>query len=115
MSNLTTKSNPEDKSSVLLDIKKIILKMQLLYNKSSFYLGELSINLPIKYSNGKSVYGKIAEIYCDEHGTLKADIVLSGTNREGEIFFGCDIEQLNFFDLSCIFNTLSLSSFDFAS
>ena len=109
-------SNSENKSSVLLDIKKIISKMQILYNKSSFYLGELSVSLPIRHSNGKSsVYGKIAEIYCDEHGTLKADIVLSGNNREGEIFFGCDIEQLSFFDLSCIFNTLSIGSFDFAS
>ena len=118
MSALTAKSNFEDKSLILSDIKKRILKMQILHNVDSFFLGELPVSLPVKYSNGKAVYGKIADIYCDEHGILRADIVAYVTNKDrdkdSEIFWGCDIEELSFFDLQCISKVLSanrLSSF----
>jgi hypothetical protein len=71
----------------------------------------LSIGLPVKHSNGKAVYGKIADIYCDEYGILRADIVSyvtsKGRDKDSEIFFGCDIEELSFFDLKCISNVLS--------
>ena len=111
--NSTTKLNFEDKSSVISNIKEKILKIQDSCNNNSFFLGELSVSLPVKYSNGKSVHGKIAEIYCDDAGILRADLVLSGSNRDSEIFFGCNIEQLNTFDLNSIDRILSINSFDF--
>jgi len=107
----STKLNYEDKFTVLLDIKEKILKMKTSCNVESFFLGGLSISLPVRYSSGRPLHGKIAEIYCDEDGILRGDLVLSTKNKDDEIFFGCNIEHLSIVDLNCIARVLSVNSF----
>ena len=116
MSNSTklNTEDKEDKSVVLSDIKEKIFKMKTVCDMDSFFLGGLPVSLPMQRSSGRSLHGKIAEIYCDENGILRGDLVLSADNKDSEIFLACNIEQLSIFDLNYIARVLSINLFSFS-